>query len=84
MRRDLVVEVILDYSGQCENFATTLEAEEFMQDNYEEYGPPTSAWLEDTHGNRKWNYDIVESAPGDLHLVQCSCFSQRLIRNTSN
>ena len=60
MRLDLVVQVIVDYGSFCENFASRLEAENFIGGNIGEMGLPVAAWLEDVHGNRKWDYDILE------------------------
>mgnify|MGYP006948513307 CR=1 FL=1 len=32
-------------------------------------GEPESAWLEDMHSNKKWDYSIVEDEEGRIRLV---------------
>lgn len=53
MRRDLVVQVIVDYGDFWENFATAYEAESFINANIDELDLPLSVWLEDMRGNKK-------------------------------
>ena len=48
MRRDVVTEVIVDYGDFVENFATPLEAQDFINGNLEELDWPVAAWLEDS------------------------------------
>lgn len=86
MRRDLVVQVIVDYGEFWENFATPFEAEAFINGNIGEYDVPLGAWLEDMRGNKKWDYDIVDDGSGTYHLIDrpISPRNRRLIRNPSN
>lgn len=85
MRRDLVVQVILDYGEFVENFATPYEAECFINGNADELDIPVAAWLEDVRGNKKWDYDILDDGSGVFHLVDRPCNPRaRLIRNPSN
>lgn len=46
MRRDVVTQVIVEYSDGCENFATKLEAERFINANLDIEEP-------ELHGLRK-------------------------------
>ena len=69
MRRDLVVQVIVDYGDFWENFATAYEAESFINANIDELDLPLSVWLEDMRGNKKWDYDVVDDGSGTFHLV---------------
>lgn len=62
MRRDLVVQVIVDYGDFWENFATAYEAESFINANIDELDLPLSVWLEDMRGNKKWDYDVWTTA----------------------
>ena len=50
MRRDLVVQVIVDYGDFWENFATAYEAESFINANIDELDLPLSVWLDDMRG----------------------------------
>ncbi len=84
MRRDLVVQVILDYGEFQESFATPFEAESFLNVNVEELGLPTGAWLEDLRGNLKWRYDILDDGSGTFRLSERPVKANRLIRNPSN
>lgn len=85
MRRDLVVQVILDYGEFWENFATPYEAESFLNGNLDEFDLPLFAWLEDMRGNKKWDYDMVDDGSGVYHLVDRPIDKRaRLIRNPSN
>ena len=85
MRRDLVVQVIVDYGDFQENFATPYEAESYINGNIDELDLPVQAWLEDMHGHRKWDYDIIDDGSGVVHLVDRPISGRaRLIRNTSN
>ena len=85
MRRDLVVQVVLDYGDFVETFATPYEAESYLNANIDELDIPIRAWLEDLRGNVKWTYDIFDDDSGLFHLFERP-FSgqQRLIRNNSN
>ena len=49
MRRDVVTQVIVEYSDGCENFATKLEAERFINANLD-IEEPRAAWLEEKIG----------------------------------
>lgn len=70
MRRDCVTQVIVEWTnGEFENFATPFEAERFINIELDELGEPSAAWLEDMHGNKKWNYSIVEDEEGRLRLL---------------
>ena len=46
MRRDVVTEVMVDYGDFVENFATVLEAQDYINNNLDELDWPISAWLE--------------------------------------
>ncbi|HBN74170.1 MAG TPA: hypothetical protein DD376_05645 [Sutterella sp.] len=85
MRRDLVVQVVLDYGDFVETFATPYEAESYLNANIDELDIPIRAWLEDLRGNVKWTYDIFDDDSGLFRLFERP-FSgqQRLIRNNSN
>lgn len=85
MRRDLVVEVIVDYGDFWENFATPYEAESFINSQLDELDLPLDVWLEDMHGHVKWHYDLVEDASGLIRLVdKAPEHPARLIRTTPN
>ena len=85
MRRDLGVQVIVDYGDFWENFATPFEAESFINANLDEYDVPLQAWLEDMRGNVKWRYDLVEDDSGLYRLVDRPVeHPNRLIRTPSN
>ena len=86
MRRDLVVQVIVDYGDFWENFATAYEAESFINANIDELDLPLSVWLEDMRRNKKWDYDVVDDGSGTFHLVDRPIEKglRRLIRNPSN
>jgi len=85
MRRDLVVQVIVDYGDTWENFATPYEAESFINGNIDELDVPRAVWLEDMHGRKKWDYDIVDDGSGIYHLVDRPIEARPgLYRNTSN
>lgn len=62
MRRDLVVQVIVQYDDFWENFATPFEAESFINSNLDELDLPVMVRLEDMKGNVKWYYDLVEAS----------------------
>lgn len=55
MRRDVVTEVIVDYGEFTENFATVLEAKDYINSNLDELDWPISVWLEDSNGRKKWD-----------------------------
>lgn len=85
MRRDLVVQVVVDYGDFWENFATPYEAESFINSSLDEYDLPQQVWLEDMHGNVKWRYDLVEDESGMYRLVDRPMeHPNHLIRTTSN
>lgn len=76
MRRDVVTEVILDYGDFVENFATVLEAQDFIENNYDELGEPLAAWLEDANGRKKWDYRIIDDGAGQFTLIAGDCIRQ--------
>ena len=84
MRRDLVVQVIVQYDDFGENFATPFEAESFINSNLDELDLPVMVRLEDMKGNVKWYYDLVEDEGGVYRLVDRDCESTHLIRVGSN
>lgn len=84
MRRDLVVQVIVQYDDFWENFATLFEAESFINSNLDELDLPVMVRLEDMKGNVKWYYDLVEDEGGVYRLVDRDCESTHLIRVGSN
>ncbi len=85
MRRDLVVQIWADYGSFAENFATVLEAESFISENFEELGAPLACWMEDVHGRRKLDYRIEEDGTGWCRLVAIPRTGPvRLVRETSN
>ena len=59
MRRDVVVEVIVQYPNGCENFATKMEAERYINANLEEE-VPTAAWVEEINGKKKYDLQLIE------------------------
>lgn len=67
MRRDVVTQVIVEYPDGCENFATKLEAERFINANLDEE-EPVAAWLEEINGKKKYDYRLVDEA-GEIHLL---------------
>ncbi len=78
MRRDVVTEVIVDYGEFVENFATTLEAQSFIESNLDELDLPIAVWLEDSSGRKKWDFKIVEDGTGNIELI-----AGDVIKNTS-
>ena len=52
MRRDVVTEVIVDYGDFVENFATVLEAKDYINSNLDELDWPVAVWLEDSSGRK--------------------------------
>lgn len=85
MRRDLVVQVVLDYGEFVETFATAYEAESYINTNVDELDVPVRAWFEDLRGNVKWTYDILDDDAGIFRLCERPISGrQRLIRNPSN
>lgn len=67
MRRDVVVQVIVEYDDGCENFATKFEAEQYINAHLDEE-EPRAAWCEEINGKKKFDYQIVDEG-GELHLV---------------
>ena len=61
MRRDCVTQVIRTWRDG--------EIERFINAAIEDLGEPESAWREDMHGNKKWDYSIVEDEEGRIRLV---------------
>ena len=85
MRRDLVVQVIVDYGDFWENFATPFEAESFINSYLDEYDLPQAVWLVDMRGNVKWGYDLIEDEAGIYRLVEQPVRNPgHLIRTPSN
>ena len=69
MRRDVITEVIVDYGDFVENFATPLEVQDFINGNLEELDWPVAAWLEDSSGRKKWDYQLADDGSGGVELV---------------
>ena len=70
MRRDCVTQIIVDWgNGEWENFATTFEAEQYINAMLDELDVHKAAWREDMQGNKKWDYEIVEDDNGLIRLV---------------
>lgn len=67
MRRDVVVEVIVQYPNGCENFATKMEAERYINAHLEEE-EPIAAWVEEINGKKKYDLQLIEEN-GEIHLV---------------
>ena len=70
MRRDVVTEVIVDYGDFAENFATVLEAKDFINTNLDELDWPVAVWLEDSNGRKKWDYRLVDDGTGGVELIE--------------
>ncbi len=70
MRRDVVTEVIVDYGDFQENFATKLEAKDYINNNLDELDWPMAAWLEDSSGRKKWDYKIIDDGAGGVELIE--------------
>lgn len=69
MRRDVVTEVIIDYGDFVENFATPLEAQDYINSNLDELDWPVAVWLEDSGGRKKWDYQLIDDGTGGVELV---------------
>ena len=71
MRRDLVVQVIVQYDDFWENFATPFEAESFINSNLDKLDLPVMVRLEDMKGKTAYFGGINKCkfrrkvAPGD-------------------
>ena len=52
MRRDVVTQIIVEYPSGCENFATRLEAERFINANLEEE-EPVAVWAQEKTPDRR-------------------------------
>ena len=59
MRRDVVTQIIVEYPSGCENFATRLEAERFINANLEEE-EPVAVWVEEVNGKKKYDLHFAE------------------------
>lgn len=70
MRRDVVTEVIVDYGEFTENFATVLEAKDYINSNLDELDWPISVWLEDSNGRKKWDYQLIDDGAGGVELIE--------------
>ena len=70
MRRDVVTEVIVDYGDFVENFATVLEAKDYINSNLDELDWPVAVWLEDSSGRKKWDYRLVDDGAGGVELIE--------------
>lgn len=70
MRRDVVTEVIVDYGDFAENFATVLEAKDFINTNLDELDWPVAVWLEDSNDRKKWDYRLVDDGTGGVELIE--------------
>ncbi len=69
MRRDVPTQIVLDYGYGQETCATELEAKDIIRERLTDDGLPQAAWLEDSSGRRKWNYEVIEDASGEIELV---------------
>ena len=69
MRRDVVTEVMVDYGDFVENFATVLEAQDYINNNLDELDWPISAWLEDSRKSKKWDYQLIDDGAGGVELI---------------
>ncbi|MBS1329934.1 MAG: hypothetical protein HP035_04810 [Parasutterella sp.] len=67
MRRDVVTQIIVEYPSGCENFATRLEAERFINANLEEE-EPVAVWVEEDDGKKKYDLHFAEEN-GEIHIV---------------
>ncbi|MVX55784.1 hypothetical protein E5987_01000 [Parasutterella sp. NM82_D38] len=67
LRRDVVVEVIVQYPNGCENFATKMEAERYINANLEEE-VPTAAWVEEINGKKKYDLQLIEEN-GEIRIA---------------
>ena len=67
MRRDVVTQIIVEYPSGCENFATRLEAERFINANLEEE-EPVAVWVEEVNGKKKSDLHFAEEN-GEIHIV---------------
>ena len=67
MRRDVVVEVIVQYPNGCENFATKMEAEIYINANLEAE-VPTAAWVEEINGKKKYDLQLIEEN-GEIRIA---------------
>lgn len=70
MRRDVVTEVIVDYGEFTENFATVLEAKDYINSNLDELDWPISVWLEDSNGRKKWDYQLIDDGASGVELIE--------------
>ena len=61
MRRDVVTQIIVEYPSGCENFATRLEAERFINAN-------VAVWVEEVNGKKKYDLHFAEEN-GEIHIV---------------
>jgi hypothetical protein len=66
MRRDVVTQIIVEYPDGCENFATKLEAEDYINAHLDEE-TPIAAWVEVINGPKKYDLELIEDA-GEIHL----------------
>ena len=67
MRRDVVTQIIVEYPSGCENFATRLEAERFINANLEEE-EPVAVWVEEVNGKKKYDLHFADENV-EFHLV---------------
>ena len=69
MRRDVVTQIIVEYPSGCENFATRLEAERFINANLEEE-EPVAVWVEEVNGKKKYDLHFpFAEENGEIHIV---------------
>ena len=66
MRRDVVTQIIVEYPSGCENFATRLEAERFINANLEEE-EPVAVWVEEVNGKKKYDLHFAEEKRRNPH-----------------
>ena len=67
MRRDVVTQIIVEYPSGCENFATRLEAERFINANLEEE-EPVAVWVEEVNGKKKYDSTLPKKTE-EIHIV---------------
>lgn len=68
MRRDVVTQIIVEYPSGCENFATRLEAERFINANLEEEESRGGFGVEEVNGKKKYDLHFAEEN-GEIHIV---------------
>lgn len=67
MRRDVVTQIIVQYHDGCENFATKLEAENYIN-TYIDEEEPIAAWVEEINGEKKYDLELIDEG-GEIRLA---------------